>query len=260
MFFFSTPDEANGEKLWTAFSAVPKILKRQGYEHLASSCSFVWEVHPKQGKYAGMYKHSKKPEVNPHRVIISADDSTIDKSSIASYAYVLLHELCHVWHFQILDRFTQLNAQWIQLFHTSIAARFVKTDRSQAILKKLLKAASLKTVLDEADEELKADLKLLIKWLKEFRNITSRELEVLLKSASDSSIASLEEIWPRVTIRSKKLKPLVSEYSCKNYREFFAESCTFFLLGKELPKEITALVEKSLSKANQNYKLAEETV
>ena len=251
--FFTRPDDENSDKLWRGISSVPKVLKRKGFERLVKGCEFILEIHPQKGKYTGMYIHSRNLSRSPHRIHLSASDATMEKASKANYSYVAIHEFMHAVHFQILDKFPQLNAEWVDMFHTTIGANFVKSERSQEILSRIIKAGSIKDYLEDTEIEEKAEFKLVLRWMKEFRNLSTREMNLLLTSEDKSKIDTLKSVWPRSNVRAKKLKPLVTPYACKNWRELFAEACTLYLLDDDdLSKPVARLAEKSLTLANRN--------
>lgn len=255
--FFTQPDPAHLEKFLKGMASGQALLKKKGFGRLIDTVQYVTEVVNKNGKYAGMYKHSRNPDKNPHRVLLTVGEKTIQNASAASYAYVYLHEFAHAVHFQLLNERNHLNAKWINLFVTSIEARSVKPERSAQLLE-LVRAheGSVRELLVASDSDTQADIKLVFRWLHETRNLSKEEITILRTSASDRAKATLEEVWPRITVRSKKLKPLVTEYACKNWRELFAESVSLYLLSKELPKQVLVLVEDSLSQANQLAKTA----
>lgn len=249
---FTEPDPAHLEKFLKGMSAGESIVKKKGFGRLVNACQFELEIVPRNGKYAGLYAHSRDPERNPHRIKVSIGEDTLTNASAASYKYVYLHELAHAIHFQLLHTQINLNSAWVALFLGSIGYRTVKPERSQEILEAILKnEGGLKGAVGDLDDDGAADLRLILRWLREFRNLAPRELDLLHSAKSKQAKALLKEVWPRVPVRSKKLKPLVTEYACKNWRELFAEACSFYLLDKELPTEVAELAEASLSKANQ---------
>jgi hypothetical protein len=249
---FCDPEPADLEKLRVGIDRGNSRLAKKGFKRLASACDYVTEVVPKTGKYAGMYTHSRNAEKSPHRVELSVGSATIEGASVASYTYVFLHEHCHAIHFQLLADHPNLNAQWVKLFTTSVNSRNLGTARLTELGKAISGfEGSVKEFMTSSDEEAVADVKLVFRWLRENRNLAVREIEVLKNSKSAGAKETLELVWPYTSVRSKKLKPVVTEYACKSFRELFAEACSLYLLDKELPASISALAEKSLSLANQ---------
>jgi hypothetical protein len=199
-----------------------------------------------------MYKHSGKPEASPHRVLLSIGESILAKASAASYTYVYLHEHCHAIHFQLLHEQPNLNAQWVKMFTTTVSSRNLGSARLAELGKAVIGfEGSVKDFMKSSEVEVQADVKLIFRWLHENRNLSHKEVEVLKTSKSASAKETLESVWPTSSVRSKKLKPLVTEYATRNFRELFAEACSLYIMGKELPANVVSLVEKSLTLANQ---------
>lgn len=250
--FFCTPEAEDLDKLMKGMERGRTLLAKKGFKRLVEACEYVIEVVPKQGKYAGMYKHSGNSDKNPNRLLMSVGADTLLNASVASYTYVFLHEHCHAIHFQLLADHPNLNARWVNQFVNSIGSKSINQARCLELLTNIVAhEGSVREFIKSSDEEVQVDVKLVFRWLKEQRNLSPREIELLHTSKTPEAKATLEEVWPRSSIRSKKLKPLVTEYACKSWRELFAESCALYLMGKELPAKITALAEKSLSLANQ---------
>lgn len=247
--FFTKPEDDALEKLFTGMSRAAKVLKSHGYDKFIDVCAFVLEVHPKNGKYAGYYKHVPNQDKGPCRLALSAEENTLKNASVGNYTYVVLHELMHAVHFQLLDPKPEINAKWIAMFRHSIAANFVKSEECQNILSGIIKSGTVKDFLATSDEDTRNQVKLIFKWIRQFKNISPKEIQVLQRSSSKEALQTLKDVWPQTNIRAKKLKPLVTEYACKNFRELFAEACTLHLLGKQLPDKVVSLVEESLGLA-----------
>lgn len=248
--FFTTPDEKNLASFWRGLDRSALCFKKNGLSFLVSKANFVLEVVPKHGKYAGMYIHSGNPEKKLPRIQLSVGDDTLATASVSSYTYVVLHEFAHMLDFQFLSEYPEINSSWLTVYATSIGPRTVSKERTQELLKALVKSGeSLKGFYADLDEDGRSDFKLIIKWIREIKNVTPNDLSTLLTSRSDAALAVLDATWPSSIVRSKKLQPIVTEYACKSRRELFAESVSLYLLGKELPSKVRSLVEKSLSQA-----------
>lgn len=248
--FFTEPDEKNLQSFWKGLDKAAAILKKHGLGCLITKSNFVFEVVPKHGKYSGMYIHSRNFEKFLPRLQLSVSDDTMKTASKASYTYVILHELAHVMDFQFLDTYPELNSAWLNLYVNTIGPKSVSKDRCQELLNQLISSeATLKPFISELDDETKAEMRLIFKWIREIKNITTADLDTLLMSRSKMALSVLTDTWPNVNIRSKKLKPVVTEYACKSRRELFAESVAFYLLDQELPPKISSLVEKSINQA-----------
>ncbi len=253
--FFTNPDEKEVKSLWNALDTVTEKLNKHRLSGvLELPC--VFEVVPKHGKYAGMYMHSKNLDTTPSRLSISIGEDVLETASIGNYTYVMAHELGHLIHFQCLSEYPKLNAQWVELFAGTIGPRVVEAERCLEIGKSLLANTELglRGFQGEADEETKDDLKLILKWLREVKSVTSKEIDLLLQADTKSATKAFKAAWPGVDIVSKSLKPTITEYATKNYRETVAEAMAFYLCGKKLPEDVTELVEKSFSLARNHLK------
>ena len=245
--FFTRPDKETGASLWKGFDKAVNALKSHGLSRLPSKAKFELEVYPKRGKYAGMYIHSKNFDKAIPRIHISAGEKTIETASIASYAYVVVHELAHAFDFQFLSDYPDLTAKWIELYLKSVGPLKVTPDDCQRILDAALgKEGSLREFQSDIDDDDRVKLKLIVKWVKEQQGVLPYDLDQLFTHRSKRSDRVIRELWPRMSIRARRPKPLVTEYACLNRRELFAEAFSFHVLNKELPSAVSNLVEESI--------------
>lgn len=253
--FFTNPEEKTTESLWNSLDTVSeKLTKHRLAGLLELPC--VFEVVPKHGKHSGLYTHPKNLEKTPAQLSISVGEEILEHASIGNYTYVVLHELGHLMHFQCLAEYPKLNAQWVELFSSTIGPTYVEAERCLEIGKTLLANTEmgLRGFHSEADEDTKGDLKLILKWLREIKGVTSKEIDLLLQADTKSATKAFKANWPVVDIMSKGLKPVITEYATVNYRETFAEAFAFYMCGKKLPAEVTELVEKSIGLARNFLK------
>jgi hypothetical protein len=258
--FFTRLNKEAGSKLFKGADYVAKKLRKQGLDFLFD-CNCVYEIVPKHGKYAGMYYPERKKQDIPPRIQLSVDKSFVESSPITdAYSYVLMHEIGHLVHLKFLRNKTALNAKWINKYSTTIKPRVVTKEQSHALLDELpshQEDGLRGLVASLEDDEAKADLKLVIKWIRETKSIDLRDLDTLIRNG-DNSKEVLRGLWPTIPVQSKKLSPLVTEYACKNVRELFAESFAFYMLGSKLPNSISSLMERSLQEAINNKGLLDE--
>jgi hypothetical protein len=240
--FYQPKDEVR-EKLEDAFKKAADALEAKGLGFIIQPTTCVWEIYPYGGeKYAGYYKRNSKPEKNPNRLAIIPEHTDYDHSY---YTYVIFHELAHHLHSEfVIGR--QLNAKWIDLYSTSVPARDILKPDTDRLLKAMLEQEDLpsafKGQLEEADEEA---FKLILKAIKQQHKLGVKELDVLFVAEFNDQIKAL---WPE-TVVANDLNPLVTEYACVSYREMFAESIAYYLSGRTLSSEVTALVEESIAYA-----------
>lgn len=246
--FFTRPEDQAVNALWSALDSVHDRLKKHGLTRLLD-LPCVYEVVPKSGKYAGKYIHSGDIEKTPGRIQVSVGEEVLEAASLGNYTYVMAHELGHLAHFQCLADYPKLNAKWIELYATTIKPRVIEAERCVDLGKMVMAnpETGLKGFYSEADDETKSEIKLILKWIKEVKGVTVRELDLLLQADSKSASKAFKASWPQVDVVSKDLKPVISDYACKNWRETFSEAFAFYLCGKKLPDPVVELVESSFS-------------
>jgi hypothetical protein len=244
--WFYKPETEVGERVVKAFDKVYKILKQQRLEFTLQPESCVWEILPYTGeKYAGMYKRSRKPEDNPHRFQMRPECM-----QPTDYTYVIAHEWAHHLHSEFATG-KKLNAAWVRLYNTSIKVEDIPKEKSQELLTSLLDQQDLPSDFrGQLDEDDAIAFKWIVKAIQQQHKISIKELDLLFDAEFKDDIKAL---WPISGVSKSDLEPVVSEYATKNVRELFADSVSFYLIGKSLPKTVTALVEKTLSYARSNH-------
>lgn len=238
--FFYKPETEAGEKIMKAFDKAYKLLKAQRLEFLVNPETTQWEVTPPNGeRYAGMWKHSRDTEKNPHRGIIRPE-----VMEAKDFPYVIIHELGHNAHFGYLKG-SKLEGEWVKLYKETIKVNRITKEDSQRILDMILEQEALpsdfKGQLEEDDQEI---FKAIVKQIKTQHRISLKELDLLFEADFKDDI---REIWPLRGVIRQGLEPLVSEYSLKNVNELIAESFAFYMTGMEIPKKVKTLLEKTLS-------------
>ena len=239
--FFYKPSKDVGANLMDAFSKVAKIFKRQRLDFAIGEG--VWEVMAPQGSKAGMYKRSKKPDLNPHRFLIHPE-----LLPATEYPYVISHELAHHLHSEFMNN-PKLNAAWIRLFNTSIKPTSISKEKSLELLKAMENHDGPPSTLGStlSDDDTRA-FRMILRVIQVYRSVSVKELDTLAES---DDLDEIRDLWPKRAIPQRELEPVVSQYATKNYRELVAEAISFYLTGKKLPKEVTALVERSLTYARK---------
>lgn len=237
--FFYRPKKEVTKELMKGFDKVERILNKNGLVKLIAD-NIVWEIEAyAKEKYAGMYYRAKdeksfarikfKPEILP----------------ATQHPYVILHELGHHFHIHYLMKNHKLDAQWIKLYNTSIKVMNINKSVSQQLLDSLLEGDDRPSDLrGQLDEESTLAYKWILRVIQATHSLSVRELDRLFEADMKDEISN---VWPLYNIRKKDLAPVVSEYATKNYRELVAESFSMHLIGKELPKNVIKLLEKSIS-------------
>lgn len=232
--FFYKPEKQVVKNLWKAFSIAEKKLKNFNLDQ-----DLVIEVLPKfKQKYAGIYMHSRKEKM-PNRIQIIPE--VMDASD---YPYVILHEFAHSLHYRhLMD--TDLDADWISLYNTSIKVKTVKKEQCLELLE-MVKGSdeSIGNVLRTVEDD---ELRLAGRWiLREISKIHGLSIKELSKLQRADKMEEVLEVWPKHALRAKDLEPVISEYATKNYKETVAESLSFHWIGKKLPKSVDKLIDKTL--------------
>lgn len=243
--FFYRPDPEVGKKLFSAFDKCAKVLKQNGLDFVIDPTSCIWEVIPFNGeKYAGMYRRSSNVERRPHTFRIRPECMPYTE-----YPYVIYHELGHHLHREYATG-KKLNAAWIRAYNTSIKVEDIKRDKSQEMLDMLLGQEDLpsdfKSILSEEDT---VTYKWILRSISQRHSLSVKELDLLFEADFKDDIRAL---WPTRGVSKKDLAPVVTEYACKHVSELIAESIAFRLVGKQLPKNIESLVDKTFSYAKVN--------
>lgn len=246
--FFTKPSKEQGEQLWEAMDKVSTRLGRYGLAGLLD-LPVAFELHHPGSKYPGWFKRSKDPEVRPHQIGYRF------LSSESNLRYVLLHELGHLLDMHVLRKHKEHWAKWIRLYMTSVEPLILSIADSKQLRKDLFQAAAeekdLRKWLASLDVEERRKANLILAWIRKVHSITTDELDCLLGSEEEERI---HELWPVEVISVKGTVPLVTEYATKNVSELFAEAFALHLVGKELPKSVGKLLEKSLLIAKAELK------
>lgn len=245
--WFYRPEKEERSSVERAFRIVYKKLANHGLRFLLNNDNTVWEVQgSRSGKYSGMYLHPRDP-VTPGRLQICPM-----KANAPDYPYIIAHELGHRLHLRYAPE-SGLNSKWLHVFNTSIKLVNVDKAMSKTMLERLLSGdvlpSKFASELSEDDEKL--SYKMLIRFISQSRSLTVYDLDDLFKADARDELKS---VWPTRTIPKKELEPVVTEYACKNVKELVAESFAYHIIGKKLPKQITKLVEKTISIGKQNHR------
>jgi hypothetical protein len=223
--FFIKPDETTLKVLKRGLDDAAKIVDRMKLGEFTSL--FETEIRAKKGKWAGMYRHSKRGA--PHTVWYAPEWAQNSRSTMEN---VILHEFGHVVRFNgVTD--VKLRAKWVAMFQNSIANIRVTEKQLAALLKELRQASpdefsfqsALKTVQEDMPVRAK---KAILEWLRQTHKLQGRDLEVLWRS---EHMDKIQEYWPTHIVDTHDLKPIVSEYACVNTEELFAESFAFYAQG-----------------------------
>jgi len=246
--FFIRPDKEQQAKFYASMDRVARRLTKMGFDIVLNNEDLMHEVHHRKGKYAGMFIPSHDVEKRPHRIEYYID------AEVESYDYLISHEIGHYIHIVGLQSYPKVNAAWLRLYNETIAPREISRE-SMIAYHRALAAQELEptTWITDLEDDEKADWKLILKWVSQVRGLRPKDLN-LLWGEDAAGKDEVMRLLPRSGLQSKDIKPSVSEYATKNYRELFAECLAYRMTGKSIPKSCSELLDKSLSLAKIGLK------
>lgn len=238
--FFYRPEKEVAKKLMKELDRTASKLQKHGLLSAVDPSTQQWEIHPYNGeKYAGMYRHSKDTSKYPNTFILRPESQPLSELS-----YLIHHEFAHHIHLGHSINSRKLDADWLRLYNTTIKPQVVKGAECQRLLSELLAQqdppSAFASTLDEDDAKA---YKLILKAISREHSLSVRELDLLWEVDYKDDF---QYFWPKRTTE-KDVAPVVSEYATKNVKELIAESLAFYMTDKKLPKEVVALVERTIS-------------
>lgn len=247
---FTDVTEETWDKFLEGAREVYKKLKSNRLDFLLSE-DLVWQVVSREtsGKWAGWFqsaKLNKEGELkSPPRISITLDENTLMESSLASYAYVIAHELGHHLHFSYLKSHPKNDRQWMSVFTETVTPKPVHAEKVVELLEGFVSSrSSPSSFMGSLEDEDREAFRHILKEINRTSHLSPRELEALCQNEDTEAI--IKRVWPRRTVLAK-LSPMISEYSLKNYHELFAETFAFWLLGRKIPERLKELMEQSVS-------------
>jgi hypothetical protein len=230
----------NVDMLKSCAEAIEKIFKKHRITKWLDHLSHT-ELRSKKGKYAGSYT-CRRSKDDPKVDSIALNNIPLDDRTYLEY--VLIHECTHgVWFRQVPDH---LKAKWSKLY----SKRIERKSYDQSDLRDLLHNikgydGSIHNFIKEmADDTQRQLLKEIYSYIKRVHKLDRGDVDTLVENDRDA----LETIWPEHQDISNETNDVGSEYALTNVREFFAETMTFHLLGRKLPKDVTKGCEATLQK------------
>ena len=222
-------DDDQFKLLKTALSDAYKTLKKLG---VAGYFKVELEVRQPQGKYAGMYKFRPKGDTD---ILIVKPDLTMD-----GLEYLLHHEYAHgIWYRMMTPK---MRLSWVKLYHKYIKLQQIKEDELKHILEEIESNGSIRGYMREAEDETKAQIKEVLKHIKNIHSFDTSHLEMMLEN--DESIS---EYWPSAIEMSEK-ETCITEYARKSPEEFFAEAIAHKFTNRLLPKRVEELYAKTMAR------------
>lgn len=240
LYWFYKPDTEVGERIFKSFDKCARILKKQRLDFTIQPDLGIWEIQKyKDEKFCGLYKHSRDPSKNPHRFIFRPE-----MVEPKDYAWVILHEHAHHIEREFMHS-KALRGQWVQLYNSTILVEDIDKKTCNELLDEILVQEALPSdYKGQLDDDSKIALKWILKHIKQQHKLSIRELDMLFDAGMKDDI---RDVWPDNGVSMNDLKPLVTDYATKSWKELFAESVSLYLTGIVLPKSVVTLVERSLS-------------
>lgn len=246
--FFVVPDKKDLTDLSRGLVDLHKSLKKHRLSFLLEEDTTLEIIDGRGLKYAGLFMSSRDRDKVPSRIRLCISSSHREKVGADQMLYVLAHEFGHALHYHHVKPNKELNSKWISLFKQTRSTRTIERNDLERFLKLLLKEGSVKAATSELEAEDVPNFKLTLRWISVIHGLSKKDLDDLLESENSQDV---KDVWPRVQIGDRDLKPLVSQYALKNYHELLAESFAYYLTGKKLPSSVLSLVEKTLSSVSK---------
>ena len=222
-------DDEQMKLLKKSLDAAYKTLRKLG---VAGYFKVELEVRQPQGKYAGMYKFRPKGDTD---ILIIKPELTMD-----GLEYLLHHEYAHgIWYRMLTPK---MRLSWVKLYHKYITLQQIKEDELKSILQEVESTGSIRAYMREAEDDTKAQVKEVLKHIKNVHSLDTSHLEMMLENDE-----SIQDYWPSGIEMSEK-ETCITEYARKSPEEFFAEAIAHKFTDRMLPKRIEELYEKTMSR------------
>lgn len=209
-------------------------LKSQKLFGFVSSGNLAIEVRPPKGQFAGMYHYKTVKGEAKDRMILKPKHDV-------DMGYLVAHESGHGVWFRLMS--SRMHARWIRLYHS-----YMKTTAySPHDLRKLRDSyiedsMSVKDFRSQLPEEACIVFDSCISTLCSDTRISQRSLDIL---ASNGMLDTIKEDWP-LSMSDSDFDIALTEYGTKNPEEFFAEAFALHITGKQLPKRVNSVMQKTL--------------
>jgi len=233
--FFRTLDDLEKKALK---SALRKTYDAMLENHLNVFPLSRMVILPKRGKYAGMYHFKRKAGEVTDKIELHPESFQDSKYN----QYLLYHEYGHaVWYKMIPLRY---KARWIKLYHTRLALSSILKDRLEPLLDELLQfSGTLGDFYKEQEDDNRLVFREVLSHYKKYHKLDTRSLDIL-HTEDTEKFASM---WPKRAMIVENIKADPSEYGMTKPEEFWAEAFAFHMTGRHLSKDITKLMDKTLT-------------
>lgn len=232
--FFVDFDDKKIEKTKKALVRTFKKLKKKRLGGL----SVEIEIRKAEGKYAGYYHFLPKSGVD-----VLCIKPNFEMMSDSDLEYVIAHEYAHgIWYRMMRP---DNIAKWIALYDKHMLPTRIEEDELKDVYAEMESSGSFREYQRSCDEDTKPVLKAVLKSIRATHGVDRKHLDLLIRHGH-----SIEEYWP-TQVEFTDRGVIVSEYARKSPEEFFAEAFAFWFAGKNLPKEVSKLLVKSLAQLSK---------
>lgn len=247
--FFISPEKDTLKVLKTALESTAKVVTKLGLSDF-TEC-FDTEIKAKNGKYAGMYKHSKSDDI-PNTIWYAPECANGSKEYME---YVILHEFGHAVRFNGVKG-VKLRSKWQSMYQRTIERVKLPSEDLKKIIKSISEYSEEEVSFIEAFKASSEDYgtkaqKAIVDWLKQSHKLNMRDAEVMWRAGN---LDGIKELWPDHLIDSHDLKPIISTYATKSVEELFAETFAFYCQKKKIPRSLEELIERSITIAKTEIK------
>lgn len=217
--------------------SIKKIVKKVEEQGLAKVFPIKRvEILNQKGRWAGEYKISNKTgEVED---VIRLFPKILSDQIYNQYIWA--HELGHaVWFRYVPDR---LRSEWLEMYNESTKVSKAKKSQMEDLCTALVSSQqSVREFQRDIEEEELAMFKEALSYLKKIHKMSPEDVNILLNQNSKVLVA----IWPTTASISNN-ESLCGDYAKVSVHELFAEAYAFYTTGKQVPKSIQKLLEKTL--------------
>lgn len=210
------------------------IFKENGWETIFPI--FRIEIRNACGSYAGSYQYKVK-DAQAHDVMKLHPETFED---VNYNVYVLAHELGHaLWFRRVSESF---RARWLAVYNSYTEVNNARKKQLDEMLKALIASqVSVREFMRDLEEEDDKSLfREVLSYFKKIHKMSPEDVNLLLNHKSQV----LGEIWPTTASLSVSDHP-ISALGAKNVLEFFAEAIAYRLTGRQMPKKIESLMDKT---------------
>lgn len=245
-YFCKPPTDKVHRELQGGLDKIKKLLQQHNlWKTRVAELPIYYKIVANKSKYAGMFKPTPENDSAEITVYVGDDGQLLDDP-----AYVWAHEIGHALHYFYLRTHSVLEARWTSLYLDSIAGEVYDTKMIRALWKALIAhetTGAWQSSYDEDSPE-RVACKAVLAYLKQAHKCSPKDVTALLQGGRDDerAIERLKALWPTEAIHGHRIAPLITEYACVSIKECLAESVAHYLLGRKLPKRVTALVETTL--------------